>query len=434
MSQHPLISDDELLALVEQRPIAPERQSALRQALANDPALVRTIRAMRQDMLALQSLGEASDAMAPADLLAGVEARLEREALLGLSTIREPEASPDTIPISALQPRGRSTLDVVVFSPWSRRLAAAAAIALVGVAGYLTISPLLRSGPRPDLAKRPTTDPAVTSDPTIQRADPVLADANTGVDKAPTIPTDLNTGTETLAAIVGPDPVAASSGGALAANVNEISMAQALAAAQDGRLVIRMHAARPASPATAEAMARRLATLSARPPISPLTPRLSPLTPEVSQQVAATVQSHHAMLIARATRQPGGPGAPKLPSDPSFASSGSTASGAQSTPTPGVASGSEPTPAMPLPAVSPPSFDSQAVFIADMLPTELSLAQLKRLLTSSEVVASFDILETEAMPAASITPTDSTAIFWWNQPARTWSPRLTVPILPQLSN
>ncbi|MBX9736729.1 MAG: hypothetical protein K2X32_07370 [Phycisphaerales bacterium] len=432
MSQLPLISDDELLALVEQRPIAPERQSVLRQALANDPALVRTIRAMRQDMLALQSLGESADAMAPADLLAGVEARLEREALLGLSTIREPDASPDTIPISSLQPRGRSMLDVVVFSPWSRRVAAAAAVALVAAAGYLTISPLLRSAPRNEVTKRPTSDPVVTPYAPIRGADPVLANANTAVDKTNATLADLNTGTEALAALVGPDPIAALSNASVTASVNEISMAQALAAAQDGRLVIRMHAARSASPATPETMTRRLATLSARSPISPLAPRLSPLAPEMSQQVASTVQSHHATLIARATRQPTAPGGPKLPNDPAFASAGITSAGAQSTP--GVASGNEPVPALPAPAASPPSFDSQSVFIASILPTELSLAQLKRSLTSSEVAATFDILETTALPAASLAPTDAASIFWWNQPARTWSPRLTVPILPQLSN
>jgi hypothetical protein len=435
MSQLPLISDDELLALVEQRPIAPERQSVLRQALANDPALVRTIRAMRQDMLALQSLGEASDAMAPADLLAGVEARLEREALLGLSTIREPDASPDTIPISSLQPRGRSLLDVVVYSPWSRRLAAAAAIALVAAAGYLTIAPLLRSAPHPGLAKGPTIDPVVTPDAPVRGAGPVLVNANAPADKTNATPADVNTATEALAALVGPDPIAALSNTLLATSVNEISMAQALAAAQDGRLVIRMHAARSASPATPETMTRRLATLSARSPISPLAPRLSPLSPEISQQVASTVQGHHAMLIARATRQPTAPGGPKLPIDPAFASTGITSStpGGHAAPAP-VASGNEPVPALPAPAASPPSFDSQSVFIASILPTELSLAQLKRSLTSSEVAATFDILETTALPAASLAPTDAASIFWWNQPARTWSPRLTVPILPQLSN
>jgi len=445
MPHAPLISDDELLALVEQRPIAPERQTALRQALANDPALVRSIRSMRADMLAMHSLAEGTDALAPADMLASVEARLEREALLGLATLREPDDIAAPIPISTLQPRGRSFADFTLRSSWLPRLAVAAAIALVGGAAYFAIAPLLnRPTGSHQLATRNST--ADIAPPADQRPIPPEALANRttprpaldpALDPVPAI--DAPDAFASL--ITGPDPIASLiSPGTLsnpaAPRIAEISLAHALAAAQDGRLILRLHTARPLAPAAPDTITRRLATLSARAPLSPLSPRLSAMNSTSADGVLAMVNAHHAAIASGASRPSAFPALRPSPDTPNVASPRSpSASPSNPSLTSPAMAPTPPTPATT--AIPTPSFDPFNIYSASILPTELSLQQLKRLLTTADTEATFDIIPpgTPQPPAlASPGAPESATIFWWNQPPRTWTPRLAVPVITQLTN
>ncbi len=439
MPHAPLISDDELLALVEQRPIAPERQGALRQALANDPALVQTIRAMRVDMLALQSLADAPEARAPVDLLAGVEARLEREALVGLSTIREPDDIEAPIPISSIQPRGRSFVDHALRSPWTGRLAIAAAIALVGVGAYVAVSPLLRRPHGGSEIARGTGTPDLTT-PTEQPAQPDPRANNLAPRPlVPTIDPSLNDDTPDAMpfALTGPVPSESLiTPGALAnpvvTAVAEVSLAEAFAAAQDGRLIIRLHAARPGASNTPDTIARRLETLSARAPLSPLAPRLTTLSPTAKDAVLAMAGTHHAVIAAKASRPTSIPKLPGAPNTPNVAGERGTSASPTTTSLTG------PNAPAPVPStITTPAFDPSSVYAASILTTELSLDHLKRLLSTGGTEVVFDILPpgTPAQPTANgENAPESAAVFWWNQPPRTWSPRLTVPVLVQINN
>ncbi len=130
MNDLPLNLEADLLALIEGQPLSASQRAAIDAALAADPALAALIRsgALQADREQLRTLG---DVRAPADMLSRVETMLEREALLSLSAAELASAPDQSLPISRVQPQGRSVWSIVTHSQWARPLAAAAGIALV---------------------------------------------------------------------------------------------------------------------------------------------------------------------------------------------------------------------------------------------------------------------------------------------------------------
>jgi hypothetical protein len=149
-----------LLDLVEADAVAWE----VRRASVHDPRMLALIEAMRADRSQLRALGSPGlSAAVPGDLLARVEAQLEREALLGLAhTEAEPLARRD---IRRLPAQRKPSL--LLSNPWFRGLSIAAVLAVSVGAGLLLLQsqqpgprPITRGGP---LADATTTGPADTT-------------------------------------------------------------------------------------------------------------------------------------------------------------------------------------------------------------------------------------------------------------------------------
>lgn len=132
MTNVPAHLEADLLALIEDQPLEPSREAAVRAAVAADPALARLVSTMRADRAQVIALGACS---APADLLERVETVLEREALLGAASL-EAEA-PAPIPISRVQIHRRGVGTLLRQHRWAASLAMAACLAIVAGASLM---------------------------------------------------------------------------------------------------------------------------------------------------------------------------------------------------------------------------------------------------------------------------------------------------------
>lgn len=420
MSFHPRISDDELLALVEQRAIAPGRQAEIRAAFDADPRLVKLIRSMRRDAGVLAGLGDADHA--PAGLVEDVEAGLEREALLGLSAASAAEAAaPTAIPVSRLtpaRPDAWEPLKIFTRSAWTRRLAAAAALLLVVTAGYLTIRAALPAKPSKTLARSNETpaDTTITPKPTI-----------TAVKTSPE-PTGLSMPDDI---VVGPQPIVDERAVAAAAvreaeHQREVDLARisvALVAAQEGRLVARIKPAK--NPLSLAQVSRRLEAMTAVRGGGVMSVRLNKLSNEDSGVAVALVQQHMTDLANKA-RSPRIDPLPVNTPDRPVASADGTGNGNR-----GGEFSLAPTPTQP-PEVGPMTLDAKA-FAASAPATEQGLRQLLRQLAGNEATIELDIVETPWQTATAGVPMDANTIFWWSMPSAAWGGRVTVPVVVQTS-
>ncbi|MBL0870308.1 MAG: hypothetical protein IBJ18_07020 [Phycisphaerales bacterium] len=458
---HPLISDDELLALVEQRPIpgGQPRKDAIRAILERDPDLVRLIRSLRQDQLALCELADDPAARAPSDLLTSLETRQEREALLGIA---EPALAltPDTLPISAVQPVKASPWQIITRSPWTRPAALAAALALA-ITGVFA----LRSALTKPAAPR-------TTDPTLARNDLNAPTPNTSTTNA-TIATGTTTTTTATTAsltqdqldamfpLMGPssalaidalttppitddpllNPTGAGNTPALADASSiqraqrEQRLAQALEAAREGRLIIRLTPS--LRPGAQDDLTRRLDLLASRTPVGVLSPRFARLTP-------ADASALQGAIVAFYTPAPKSPSLPELPTntpprpdaDRPFASGDPHASPSQ--------------PPLNLPApinadpIAPAPTAAQPLQLHSVLSVSIpdSLDALRRLthqLAEGGVTVQIDMLPaatSENAPHVARLPTpkatlDAQSILWWTAPESNLSPRLSIPLAVQ---
>lgn len=462
---HPLISDDELLALVEQRPIpgGQPRKDAIRAILERDPDLVRLIRSLRQDQLALCELADDPAARAPSDLLTSLETRQEREALLGIA---EPALTltPDTLPVSAVQPIKASPWQIITRSPWTRPAALAAALALA-ITGVFA----LRSALTKPAAPR-------TTDPTLARNDlntPTPNTNTTAIATGTNTPTTTTT-TNTIASLtqdqldamfplMGPssalasdalttppitdDPLlnpnatpntpALADASAVQRAQREQRLAQALEAAREGRLIIRLTPS--LRPGAQDDLTRRLDLLASRTPVGVLSPRFARLTP-------ADASALQGAIVAFYTPAPKSPSVPELPTntpprpdaDRPFASGDPHASTSQ--------------PPLTLPApinadpIAPAPTAAQPLQLHSVLSVSIpdSLDALRRLthqLAEGGVTVQIDMLPAStpsnaAQSARLPTPKatlDAQSILWWTAPESNLSPRLSIPLAVQQS-
>ncbi len=460
---HPLISDDELLALVEQRPIpgGQPRKDAIRAILERDPDLVRLIRSLRQDQLALCELADDPAARAPSDLLTSLETRQEREALLGIA---EPALTltPDTLPISAVQPVKASPWQIITRSPWTRPAALAAALALA-ITGVFALRSALTKPASPR-----------STDPTLARNDvnPPTPNTNTtAIATGTNTPTTTTTTTASLTQdqldamfpLMGPssalasdalttppitddpllNPAAAGNTPALADASSiqraqrEQRLAQALEAAREGRLIIRLTPS--LRPGAQDDLTRRLDVLASRTPVGVLSPRFARLTP-------ADASALQGAIVAFYTPAPKSPSVPELPTntpprpdaDRPFASADPNSS--------------TPQPPLTLPApinadpIAPAPTAAQPLQLHTVLNVSIpdSLDALRRLthqLAEGGVTVQIDMLPASTPnnaphPARLPTPKatlDAQSILWWTAPESNLSPRLSIPLAVQQS-
>lgn len=109
------------------------RQQPVEALLAREPRLKELLDAMSRDRSAIRSL---AIERAPADLLAGVEARLERDLLVGLAGADAPSLD---IPVSRVVVRHERSLGRMLRRPIVRVGAIAATLLLAGAIGLLTL-------------------------------------------------------------------------------------------------------------------------------------------------------------------------------------------------------------------------------------------------------------------------------------------------------
>jgi hypothetical protein len=133
------VTEAEILDLVElgASALAPGRHEAVIKAIKSDPKFGRLINSMRADRAAVVSLADEVES-APVDLIERVEARLQIEALRELAqqaAMTETEAAPSSMVVV----RHPGTMRLVLESRWTRRLATAASIAILGAAGFVAV-------------------------------------------------------------------------------------------------------------------------------------------------------------------------------------------------------------------------------------------------------------------------------------------------------
>jgi hypothetical protein len=230
---------EELLCEYVEGTLAPAEAARIQAALSGDPGLRTLIGGIASDRAALT---RAPEPRPPADLLERVQARLEREALVGLSD-GERAASPDVI--VRLNPAAQ-TLDAgQIWSRLWRPLALAAGLALVVTGGVYWARIFAASSATPG-GRNPIAQAPV---------DPAPAPATEAVDQTTTIAAapaveraieTLKTSREsTLAAVSEPVP-----------EEPEIDPERAAELLRRGRLVIRVAGA-PQAEASARAQALR---------------------------------------------------------------------------------------------------------------------------------------------------------------------------------
>jgi len=395
------IDETDLLALIEGTPLPAERAARLREALATDPRLAELAALMRADRDTLASLAPVS---APSDLLDRVEAILEREALVGLART-EATAGVDALPISTYLPARR---------PWMTRrtgapLAAAAAVLLIA-GGVLMLIP----GKRPivpppgplanDTTDRPSsTDLAhsTTTKPTLSNTGTPGEPERAPVDVAAKPATETPTATDTTPA----DPVIAK-----VAPLPAITPEQLIAAASEGRLVLRLRAAPDKAFGRISALNTNARSL-----------RVEPMTD--GQRSAAAV----AFVGAWARRQPmidPAPLLPRLPEPAPLARGNPLAPSAPTAVVPvGIVREAEP----PAAREPEPVIASQAYITAVPATTE-GLESLIKALGNETVPADWQLLPVSVQIDA---PADASSILWWASPPATWAKRFTVPIVVQ---
>ena len=391
------LDESDLLALVEGTPMPAERAARLREALAHDPRLAELAALMRADRDTLASLPTAS---APADLLDRVEVLLEREALVGLAHT-EASAVGGDLPVSTVIPMRRPWVSLRVGAP----LAAAAAVLLIA-GGVLMLIP----GKRPPIA--PPIGPTANNDTNPRPGD--LAHNSTpdktGVEpvnaEPPRVPTDVATKTNPDAPVA-VDPNTAPAVPVIAKTVptRTIPTEELLAAARDGRLVLRLRT----------------------PDDAVVTERIKAARGN-TQALHIQGMSTDAYIVASGAYK-GGWKPQTLPPDLSpRPDQPAPAPLANSKPdgTPPVPSHVTNTAAQPRPTEPDPVLSAQA-FIASVPATAQGLEALFKL--RSEVVPGDWQILPEPMKLQA--PAEGETILWWASSPSAWSPRFTVPILVQ---
>lgn len=210
--------------------VPPHREALVIDALQQRPMLGLLVKQLRADRVATQSLAEFT-ATAPSNLLEGIQARLDRDALAEL--VHEAEEASAPIPISQaprLDGHG-GVIRVLAESVWARRLATAASIAIVAGIGFVGVR---------EIAKRWPRMPSVV---VIQPPAPT--------DPAPPAPVEIAAGEVQPAAgdtanPLAPPAITVSAAEDPAVDAAPLSIADALALARDGRLVITVRSSRVA--------------------------------------------------------------------------------------------------------------------------------------------------------------------------------------------
>lgn len=223
------LTEADLIDLIEggAAALTPELERVMIEALRQEPRLGLLIKQMRAERTAVAEWG-ATAAAAPGNLIEGIEAKLDRNALSEL--VAESEEAPAPIPISRVQPMRRGLAAIIAESVWSRRLATAASVAIVGGLGYFAVRELAKKWPA-----LPTVTPVVTNTTKPGDANTDSSPASTAIAEATTnsAPEAMDS-SPTGPALAKADPVV----GPASVEPVALTATEAVRLAEQGRLVI----------------------------------------------------------------------------------------------------------------------------------------------------------------------------------------------------
>ncbi|HZW11042.1 MAG TPA: hypothetical protein VFF69_14160 [Phycisphaerales bacterium] len=361
--------DETILAALVEGDLGSREADVVRERLlAADPDLAARVELMERDRVMLRALG---DETPPTGLAESVVARLERDALLGLSG----GADHVSMPVSVVRPgRTRGTgIAGWMTSPAGAGLAMAAVLALaVGVTLQLTGGP--RGAPLGG-SGRPVEGNPLMGEPSLAQHEPapeprVLGEAPAAPEQQPIA----------LAAEDAPEPVLE--------RVFTDDPDRALALLAEGRLLVRVRAAAP------DAAAAELARLAER-----------PARPNEAFRIAADVPDP--IVLAMESRYAPAAGEP---GPVEFASSEPSHRAAPDRPD-----------------VREPTSMLEAVYLADARLDASALASLRHALALGDgKTAEFEELPEPLDLPGVLTPD---AVLWWARDPSEWSRRGYVPVV-----
>lgn len=281
----PHLDPADVLAFIEGEPLSGPARQQIQAAMAADAAFRRVVEGMQSDRVGLVGL---SRVHAPADLLNRVEAELSQADLLALAGAESAAAT--TVPISRVAYEGPSVVGVIMASPWTRRLAAAAAIAMAAGLAYIGLkSAFNKFDSRTTIVKNETTAPVPIEVPELR--EPV----DVAVNDAPPLPEAVDpSANEPVAMVVQPKAPNPLYG---------MELDRALALAGEGKLLIRLRSLtaedafkkleqrseQRSRSAFAEFVPQRagVALASLLPPMDSAAPRAIPASPEPVRAIAS---------------------------------------------------------------------------------------------------------------------------------------------------
>ncbi len=411
------ISEQLLIDLIEDQPIAEADRARIGAALLADPALSRMVAEMRADRVGLVELGHIK---APAGLLDGVEAMLERQALLGLAT-SEVSAVPASIPISQYQPAANRTDRAVTVRRIGYGLALAAGLAIVATVSFWAVrkpaSPVVRDITRENGKKAaPNVNPNTVTPAIVPGGsnDSIAINNAAPVDTInPTIeiatPGPTNVG-KTDPEVNPVDPVPTIAEATPVKLPFGMPLDRALDLAREGRLLVRVKAKSiDAATTQLDRMKDRSASAAGS------GGRLIALAAPQAAELAGVVRREHdrAIEIARALT-------PFSPVPPFFANQNGT---------PNPFANRDPHAFSPKPATTvidaAPALGPSA-YALDVPADERALRRLlKRLPAGGDIAVELTEVTSEIVLAV---PPDASTILWWTSTG-TWTGTLSVPVV-----
>lgn len=358
--------------------VPPQREALVIDALQQRPAIGLLVKQMRADQARVQAMAELTPA-APTNLLEGIQAKLDRDALAEL--VQEAEEASAPIPFSqAPRVSGHGgIIRVLAESPWARRFATAASLAIVAAIGAVGIREVSKRWPSlPGTVNVVNGGGAESTSPAIV-VTPAPADESLNGTAPIAAPTELATAEQPLAPEA-PAPLTA---------------AQALAMAREGRLVVTVRSAR---------LGETLRHLEGLSRTAAADVRWRAYDLELLPSELATLSTPRSIEPAAV---PDGPAAPLF-----FAGTSSTASTGF---------------VGPVPAEVPPRLVVKSVHVIRMAADATRLTDLVRDLNiTRDQVAEFHLLPAPIEHGPSLEPE---SVLWWSGSSESWTPRIMVPIV-----
>ncbi len=347
-----------------------EREGVVLGALKRHPEMGLLAKQFRADRAMVAALGEVR---APSGIAEGIESRLEAAALRDLAS--QSHDAPRPIPISQVQIRETGALRLLMESPWTRRFATAASLAIVLGLGALGVRAVFNALPGKAIvhtAPQPNPTPDVPTTPTTE----IVSKPN---DETPVVTTTA----------IAAEPQAKS---------DELTPAVAARLAAEGRLSITVRAA------VATASLKRLESLAKARDTG-------------WHAIALDAPAQYAMLLTPQSNPAVSPTAPNAPNPLLIA-------GNQNAPT---------TPVAPAPSGGPlfpmPHPVVKAIYAVDLTPGEQPLESLLRSIADTLPEGATITLRTLPRPIAVPIALDPDSVLWWTSPASKWSKRTRVPVV-----